>query len=202
VVRCEHSVRLSDEAGELARRQPHRREATRGPAFAEEWKRLGARPGEAQDVLRWLRGQEDEMADLLVRLAQAESPTLDPAAGRRALDLLAGEVEAAGLTTRRVRGQSVADQLYARPRHRRRHEPYQLVLGHYDTVWPVGTRERMPVRVVDDELYGPGGLDMKGGLVQGPRCRRAGPPPAWRTSSPALGARARRRDGARSRASR
>ncbi len=44
--------------------------------------------------------------------------------------------------------------------------PPMLLLGHYDTVWPVGTLARMPFRVVGDRAYGPGILDMKAGLLQ------------------------------------
>ncbi len=40
-----------------------------------------------------------------------------------------------------------------------------LLLGHYDTVWPAGTLERMPLRREGGRLYGPGVLDMKGGIV-------------------------------------
>jgi glutamate carboxypeptidase len=45
-------------------------------------------------------------------------------------------------------------------------EPPVLVLGHSDTVWPVGTIDRMPFRHVGDRVYGPGILDMKAGLLQ------------------------------------
>ena len=41
-----------------------------------------------------------------------------------------------------------------------------LVLGHFDTVWPVGQLERMPVRLEDGCLYGPGSFDMKAGIAQ------------------------------------
>jgi glutamate carboxypeptidase len=44
--------------------------------------------------------------------------------------------------------------------------PSQLILGHGDTVWPVGTLRTMPVCVEGDTVRGPGVLDMKGGLVQ------------------------------------
>jgi glutamate carboxypeptidase len=40
-----------------------------------------------------------------------------------------------------------------------------LLLGHYDTVYPVGTLATMPCRVVDDKLTGPGVLDMKSGIA-------------------------------------
>src|SRR5438477_426486 len=40
-----------------------------------------------------------------------------------------------------------------------------LLLGHVDTVWPVGTLADMPFRVEDGRAYGPGSYDMKAGLV-------------------------------------
>jgi glutamate carboxypeptidase len=45
-------------------------------------------------------------------------------------------------------------------------EPHVVVLGHYDTVWPRGTLDRMRFSVDDDGIArGPGCFDMKGGLV-------------------------------------
>ena len=41
-----------------------------------------------------------------------------------------------------------------------------LVVGHYDTVWPVGTIETFPFRVEEGRAYGPGTLDMKAGILQ------------------------------------
>ena len=40
-----------------------------------------------------------------------------------------------------------------------------LLLGHYDTVYPMGTLATMPCRVVDNKLTGPGVLDMKSGIA-------------------------------------
>lgn len=44
--------------------------------------------------------------------------------------------------------------------------PKVAVLCHFDTVWPVGTIERMPFRVEDGRAYGPGIFDMKASVVQ------------------------------------
>lgn len=41
-----------------------------------------------------------------------------------------------------------------------------LVLGHLDTVWPLGTLQTMPFRVAGKRAYGPGIFDMKAGIVQ------------------------------------
>ena len=43
--------------------------------------------------------------------------------------------------------------------------PAVLLLGHFDTVWPVGTLERMPLRRDGDRLHGPGVFDMKAGIA-------------------------------------
>jgi glutamate carboxypeptidase len=40
-----------------------------------------------------------------------------------------------------------------------------LLLGHYDTVYPMGTLANMPCRVAGDKLAGPGVLDMKSGIA-------------------------------------
>jgi glutamate carboxypeptidase len=39
-----------------------------------------------------------------------------------------------------------------------------LVLGHFDTVWPIGTLARMPLERRDGRLHGPGTFDMKAGI--------------------------------------
>lgn len=48
-----------------------------------------------------------------------------------------------------------------------------LLIGHYDTVWPVGQIARMPVEVRDGKLFGPGVYDMKAGLAIGLLALRA-----------------------------
>lgn len=105
------------------------------------------------------------MVDLLRRLAQEESPSLDPGRQAGPFRILAAELESAGYAVRAVRAPRVGDHLYARPALRCRGSPRQLLVGHMDTVWPLGTLASMPVREEGGLLYGPGVADMKGGLV-------------------------------------
>lgn len=120
----------------------------------------------AAAVLEHLRGRREEMKELLVRLAERESPTRDPAAQGPVLELLATELERAGMKTLRLSGDATGGHLYARPARRGRGRAFQLLIGHCDTVWMEGTLESMPVREDGDVLRGPGVFDMKGGLVQ------------------------------------
>src|SRR6202022_2146538 len=59
-----------------------------------------------------------------------------------------------------------------------------LLLGHFDTVWPIGQLEHMPLRRIDGRLHGPGVFDMKAGIAIGMLATRAlletGEPPAHR----------------------
>jgi glutamate carboxypeptidase len=121
---------------------------------------------ETHRILGYLQGRRPAMVELLRRLALAESPSDDPAAAAEALALLASELGQCGLSVRRFAGRTSAGMVYARPREREPGRAVQLLVGHCDTVWPVGTVEKMPVRVEGDTLRGPGVFDMKGGLVQ------------------------------------
>jgi glutamate carboxypeptidase len=121
---------------------------------------------EVRQVLDYVRGEQQGMVELLQRLALAESPSDNPAAVAPVLAMLTTELERVGLAVHRFRGRVSAGTLFARPRPRLSERPLQLLVGHCDTVWPVGTVGRMPVRVEGETLRGPGVLDMKGGLVQ------------------------------------
>lgn len=117
-------------------------------------------------ILDWLAAERPAMVALLTGLASLESPTGDARATGLALDRLADEFSRIGFSVRRVRGRQTGGLLTARPARRPPRLPLQLLVGHCDTVWPVGTTTRMPVEVAGDHVRGPGVFDMKGGLVQ------------------------------------
>ncbi|MCS6844312.1 MAG: M20 family metallopeptidase [Caldilineales bacterium] len=105
------------------------------------------------------------MTDLLAQLVSIESPSLAPETQGPVFDLLAEQLAAAGYAARRYAGRRSGGVLLARPARRRRGAPLQVLIGHTDTVWPVGTLADMPLRVDQERLAGPGAFDMKGGLV-------------------------------------
>ncbi|HEY9657049.1 MAG TPA: M20 family metallopeptidase, partial [Allocoleopsis sp.] len=81
------------------------------------------------------------------------------------LSHLQREFEHRGFRVQRVAGRYTGGHLIAIPTQRRPQQPIQLLLGHCDTVWSVGTLERMPIHIHQGRLYGPGSYDMKAGLV-------------------------------------
>jgi len=115
----------------------------------------------------YLEGRRDRMVDLLVELASLESPTDVPESQAPVQASLARALEERDMRVRRVRGRLTGGLLYARPRRRSRGLPAQLLIGHSDTVWPIGTTGTMPVVVENGHVRGPGTFDMKAGLVQG-----------------------------------
>jgi glutamate carboxypeptidase len=121
---------------------------------------------ESRRILSYLQDRRQDMVDLLQRLALAESPSDNPAAVAQVLAMLTSELEQGGLSVRRFPGRGSAGTLFARPRERREPSRLQLLVGHCDTVWPIGTVRQMPVGVEGDIFRGPGVFDMKGGLVQ------------------------------------
>ena len=112
------------------------------------------------ELLRHLRERRGQMVALLERLALEESPSSEPNRQSLVLDLLSAPLAGCGYSVRRV-----GNHLYARPLERGRRRA-QLLLGHCDTVWPLGTTKEMPVGSEGGIVRGPGVYDMKAGLVQ------------------------------------
>jgi glutamate carboxypeptidase len=118
------------------------------------------------EMLSHLQSQREEFVRLLRRFTTAESPSNVPSAQQEIRELIAVEFERLGFIVHRVPGRSSGGMLHARPAKRRREAAAQLLLGHYDTVWPVGTLDDMPFEVDGDMVRGPGVYDMKGGVAQ------------------------------------
>jgi glutamate carboxypeptidase len=120
---------------------------------------------EAERILAYLGERRTEIVSFLEQLVQLESPSTRPERQAPVLERLKSGLSAAGLRISTLSGRSTGGHLYARPPDRERGAPFQLLLGHCDTVWPIGTLASMPVQVDDHVLRGPGSFDMKGGLT-------------------------------------
>jgi glutamate carboxypeptidase len=112
-----------------------------------------------------------ETIETLVRL---ESPSTDKAAVDRCGTVLAEMLRKAGAAVEVLAQPERGNHLRARfppslsrasARQASGEGPPVMFLGHFDTVWPIGTLERMPLRRDGDRLHGPGTFDMKAGIA-------------------------------------
>lgn len=120
----------------------------------------------ATRLLDHLKSRQPEMTRLLTATVEAESPSHDHDSQRPVQQLLVDALSKLDYRVRRIAGSKCGGQLLAVPNTRLSGQPTQLLLGHCDTVWPIGTLKEMPIRLGDGKLKGPGAYDMKAGLVQ------------------------------------
>lgn len=118
------------------------------------------------ELLSWLQKQEREVIRLLGRMVEIESPSHDKAAVDRMAQLVATEWRHRGAQVRIVSQPQFGNQVFVElhPRHKTPARQL-LVLGHLDTVYPIGTLAKTPFRVAKGRAWGPGTFDMKGGLT-------------------------------------
>ena len=121
-------------------------------------------------LLAYCRDHRDWLHDLIHALLRIESPTDDKPAVDRCGAVLATRLRELGAAVTPIPQAEAGDHLLARfgsgPRQ-------LLVIGHFDTVWPIGQLSRMPIREEHGRLHGPGVLDMKAGIALGMLATRA-----------------------------
>ncbi|HJS86209.1 MAG TPA: M20/M25/M40 family metallo-hydrolase [Acetobacteraceae bacterium] len=103
----------------------------------------------------------DSMLDHLHQWVACESPTFDASAVNRMMDMAARDLVIAGARIERIAGRmGFGDCVRASFPHATPDQPGIVIMGHFDTVHPVGT---FPFRHDGARAYGPGIFDMKGG---------------------------------------
>ncbi|MFO1080238.1 MAG: M20/M25/M40 family metallo-hydrolase [Reyranellaceae bacterium] len=106
-----------------------------------------------------------EILDGIMRWASVESPSISPDAVAKMFDVAGSEFRETGATIERRAAPNGCSPVMVARFPGRREGPGILVLGHLDTVHPVGTIDGpLKLRVEGDKLYGPGVFDMKGGI--------------------------------------
>lgn len=117
-------------------------------------------------LLAGARRKEKALLDLTRQLVLAESPSDDKAAVDSCSAIAIEQAKALGGRIRLHRQRAFGDVLEARFGPKAKGAGGRvLLLGHLDTVWPLGTLKRMPCKVGEGRLWGPGTLDMKAGVA-------------------------------------
>jgi glutamate carboxypeptidase len=113
--------------------------------------------------LDFCQERQQEMLDLIRRMVEIESPSDNKAALDRMGEFLAHEFERLGGRVTFHPQKEAGNHLKAefaggagKP---------VLLLGHFDTVWPLGTLAGMPFRIDSGRAFGPGVYDMKAGIA-------------------------------------
>jgi glutamate carboxypeptidase len=118
-------------------------------------------------LLAGARRKEAFMIKLVEEFVHAESPSTDKGAVNACVAVAATRAKNLGGRVKLHRQRSYGDVLEARfgRKSTSGSAGRVLLLGHVDTVWPLGTLKSMPFRIQDGRLWGPGTLDMKAGVA-------------------------------------
>lgn len=116
--------------------------------------------------LRYFRHEQSRILDTIQQLVEIESPSDVKAAIDRLGTVLGSRFAELGGTLHWHSAEKFGNHLEVRfASSQRRAEKPVLVLGHMDTVYPIGTILKMPYRVTKGRAWGPGVLDMKSGIA-------------------------------------
>jgi glutamate carboxypeptidase len=117
------------------------------------------------DLVQYLKDRQQDMVDLLTTMVGYETFTIEKEYVDRFANFMEGQFTALGAAVTRFPQTEVGDCLLAKWNEDAPGKPI-LFLVHIDTVWPIGTLAERPVRIEPDgRLYGPGAVDMKGGIT-------------------------------------
>jgi glutamate carboxypeptidase len=119
---------------------------------------------ESSKRLGYFQERKDQIVQTIRQLVEIESPSDNKDAVDRLGTLLAGRFEGLGGHAKFHQVQNFGDHLQVDFAGARIGKPV-LLLGHLDTVYPMGTLATMPCRVSAGRLWGPGSFDMKSGIA-------------------------------------
>ncbi len=118
------------------------------------------------ELLTYFKGQQQAMVDLLTELVNYETPTRDKEHVDKLGAYMEGQFNALGASSvTRFQQNEVGDFLLAKWNEDAPGKPIMFLI-HIDTVWPLGTLADRPVTIDEHGvLFGPGAVDMKGGIT-------------------------------------
>jgi glutamate carboxypeptidase len=119
-------------------------------------------------VLSYFEAHRSEMLEFTRWLVEQESMSREADATRRIAKNLGDRLISQGTAVELLNDPTYGSTLRARfdsSADISINEKQILVVGHLDTVWPIGTLAARPFRVEDDRAFGPGIFDMKSGVM-------------------------------------
>jgi len=138
---------------------------SRGAPVVNPVSKASAHPTvEAQRRLAYFKERTGEIVCTIRELVEIESPSDNKPAVDHIAEAVAKKFAQLGAETRIHRAYNFGNHLQVDFPGKSAARPL-LLLGHYDTVYPLGTLATMPCQIVGDKLTGPGVLDMKSGIA-------------------------------------
>jgi glutamate carboxypeptidase len=137
-------------------------------------RRLVGPTSDAEKRLAYFEQRRDDMVSTIQELVELESPSDDKAAVDRVAEIVAAKFSQLNGAVRVHEAKNFGNHLQVdfpgtsvsgKSSSAKSDSKPVLLLGHYDTVYPLGTLVTMPCRVQGDRLTGPGVLDMKSGIA-------------------------------------
>ena len=116
-------------------------------------------------ILSFFQSLEPQMIQWLVELTNRDTPSTSKPSLDALSKELAGRFSGFGARVEILPASDAGNHLIARFGPDPRGKKQLLLLGHLDTVWDLGEAGRRPARIEGGKLYGPGALDMRGGLT-------------------------------------
>jgi glutamate carboxypeptidase len=126
--------------------------------------------GDGLQVLSFFEAHSKEMLEFTRCLVEQESMSREADATRRIAENLGEKLASIGATVDLINDRRYGSTLVARFAGPANEPPQEerkqlLVVGHLDTVWPIGTLSARPFKIEGDRAFGPGIFDMKAGVM-------------------------------------
>jgi len=119
----------------------------------------------ADGLFSFYRPLEPQMIQWLTRLVNTDTPSDHKQPLDQLANWFAREFRGCGAQTEVIKNREAGNHLLARWSCANARRKPILILGHLDTVWGLAESRRRPARIEKGKLFGPGAVDMRGGLT-------------------------------------
>ena len=121
--------------------------------------------GQGKTLLSYFEEIQAEIIEFIRWLVEQESMSREAEANRRLAENLAEKLASMGAELELSNDPKFGSTLRARYNNTEKPGRQLLVVGHLDTVWPLGTLAERPFRIENGRAFGPGIFDMKAGVA-------------------------------------